>query len=88
MSSHDRGIAQLVEHRSPKPGVVSSNLTAPAKKKPPFKVVFFCNRGGWLRTHEGVSLTRKTRRVEAHRSTKLMSDEATRAKAKSNRLPQ
>ena len=25
-----RGIAQLVEHRSPKPGVVSSNLTAPA----------------------------------------------------------
>ena len=28
-----RGIAQLVEHRSPKPGVVSSNLTAPAKLK-------------------------------------------------------
>ena len=26
----DRGIAQLVEHWSPKPGVVSSNLTAPA----------------------------------------------------------
>ena len=26
-----RGIAQLVEHRSPKPSVVSSNLTAPAK---------------------------------------------------------
>lgn len=26
-----RGIAQLVEHRSPKPRVVSSNLTAPAK---------------------------------------------------------
>lgn len=26
----DRGIAQLVEHRSPKPRVVSSNLTAPA----------------------------------------------------------
>ena len=25
-----RGIAQLVEHRSPKPRVVSSNLTAPA----------------------------------------------------------
>ena len=25
-----RGIAQLVEHRSPKPSVVSSNLTAPA----------------------------------------------------------
>ena len=32
MSSHDRGIAQLVEHRSPKPGVVSSNLTAPANE--------------------------------------------------------
>ena len=28
-----RGIAQLVEHRSPKPSVVSSNLTAPANKK-------------------------------------------------------
>ena len=28
-----RGIAQLVEHRSPKPRVVSSNLTAPASKK-------------------------------------------------------
>ena len=28
----DRGIAQLVEHRSPKPRVVSSNLTAPAKE--------------------------------------------------------
>ena len=26
----NRGIAQLVEHRSPKPSVVSSNLTAPA----------------------------------------------------------
>ena len=26
----DRGIAQLVERRSPKPNVVSSNLTAPA----------------------------------------------------------
>lgn len=26
----NRGIAQLVEHRSPKPRVVSSNLTAPA----------------------------------------------------------
>ena len=29
----NRGIAQLVEHRSPKPSVVSSNLTAPANKK-------------------------------------------------------
>ena len=28
-----RGIAQLVEHRSPKPRVVSSNLTAPANKQ-------------------------------------------------------
>lgn len=26
------GIAQLVEHRSPKPSVVSSNLTAPASQ--------------------------------------------------------
>ena len=33
-----RGIAQLVEHRSPKPRVVSSNLTAPAKNK---KTVLF-----------------------------------------------
>ena len=32
-SESNRGIAQLVEHRSPKPGVVSSNLTAPANKK-------------------------------------------------------
>ena len=30
-----RGIAQLVEHRSPKPSVVSSNLTAPAKNSRP-----------------------------------------------------
>ena len=28
----DRGIAQLVERRSPKPNVVSSNLTAPANQ--------------------------------------------------------
>ena len=53
MSSHDRGIAQLVEHRSPKPGVVSSNLTAPANKKATFLGGFFIgNRGGWVRTHE------------------------------------
>lgn len=32
----DRGIAQLVEHRSPKPRVVSSNLTAPAKENQGF----------------------------------------------------
>ena len=37
-----RGIAQLVEHRSPKPRVVSSNLTAPANKKAVlFRAVFF-----------------------------------------------
>ena len=37
----DRGIAQLVERRSPKPNVVSSNLTAPAnKKRPPFRWLF------------------------------------------------
>lgn len=36
-----RGIAQLVEHRSPKPRVVSSNLTAPANKKPSVRAVFF-----------------------------------------------
>ena len=35
-----RGIAQLVEHRSPKPRVVSSNLTAPANKKPSERAVF------------------------------------------------
>ena len=40
MTSQDRGIAQLVEHRSPKPGVVSSNLTAPANKKVAFKRLF------------------------------------------------
>ena len=34
--SFDRGIAQLVEHRSPKPRVVSSNLTAPAKENQGF----------------------------------------------------
>ena len=39
-----RGIAQLVEHRSPKPSVVSSNLTAPAIKKATLKVVFFMAR--------------------------------------------
>ena len=31
----DRGIAQLVERRSPKPNVVSSNLTAPANQDKP-----------------------------------------------------
>lgn len=30
MSERSRGVAQLVEHWSPKPGVVSSNLAAPA----------------------------------------------------------
>ena len=37
----NRGIAQLVEHRSPKPSVVSSNLTAPANKKNRPKGRFF-----------------------------------------------
>ena len=32
--SADRGVAQLVEHWSPKPGVASSSLAAPAKKEP------------------------------------------------------
>ena len=36
-----RGIAQLVEHRSPKPSVVSSNLTAPANKRTVRKDGFF-----------------------------------------------
>ena len=41
-----RGIAQLVEHRSPKPRVVSSNLTAPANKKATRQSGFFIgNRG-------------------------------------------
>ena len=35
-----RGIAQLVERRSPKPNVVSSNLTAPANKKVRFMRAF------------------------------------------------
>ena len=46
MSSRDRGIAQLVEHRSPKPGVVSSNLTAPANKKATLKGGFFIGNMG------------------------------------------
>ena len=33
-----RGIAQLVEHRSPKPRVVSSSLTAPATQDEPLKM--------------------------------------------------
>ncbi len=54
----NRGIAQLVEHRSPKPSVVSSNLTAPANKKPPEEVVFLLAIGKvMVRTHEKVSLT-------------------------------
>ena len=40
-----RGIAQLVEHRSPKPSVVSSNLTAPAIKRRPFWGVFLWHLG-------------------------------------------
>ncbi len=35
-----RGIAQLVEYRSPKPWVVSSNLSAPAMKKARDSVLF------------------------------------------------
>src|SRR3569623_3675751 len=31
-----RGVAQLVEHRSPKPGVAGSNPAAPAKASRPF----------------------------------------------------
>ena len=41
-----RGIAQLVEQWSPKPRAVSSNLTAPAKKKRQFSTEdcrFFCS---------------------------------------------
>ena len=33
-----RGVAQLVEHRSPKPGVVSSSLATPANLKPDCQV--------------------------------------------------
>ena len=36
-----RGIAQLVEQRSPKPRAVSSSLTAPAKEKDVRQGVFF-----------------------------------------------
>ena len=49
-----RGIAQLVEHRSPKPSVVSSNLTAPAKNKTAFMAVFLWHSGPLMRTHEKV----------------------------------
>ncbi len=46
MRVNDRGIAQLVEHRSPKPGVVSSNLTAPANqdKDAEKRLFFFLNQ--------------------------------------------
>ena len=39
----NRGIAQLVEHRSPKPSAVGSSPTAPAKKKG-YRMcgIFFC----------------------------------------------
>ena len=36
-----RGIAQLVEHWSPKPGVESSSLSTPAKKTTCFDKSFF-----------------------------------------------
>ncbi len=40
----NRGIAQLVEYRSPKPWVAGSNPPAPAKQKnaKPQDLVFFC----------------------------------------------
>ena len=51
----DRGIAQLVEHRSPKPRVVSSNLTAPATQdKVAEKWLFF--------TKQALKLVRVKRR--------------------------
>src|SRR5699024_10316135 len=37
-----RGIAQLVEQRSPKPRAVSSRLTTPAKSTVPAGAVLFC----------------------------------------------
>ena len=42
----------MVEHRSPKPSVVSSNLTAPANKKAPLAGVFLLAKEGIIRTHE------------------------------------
>lgn len=64
-----RGIAQLVEHRSPKPRVVSSNLTAPASKKPSVRAVFYWLLGKLMRTHGEVSSTRRSRaRRKYHRS--------------------
>ena len=42
----------MVEHRSPKPSVVSSNLTAPAKTKPPLQAVFLWHSGRLMRTHK------------------------------------
>lgn len=51
----DRGIAQLVEHRSPKPRVVSSNLTAPATQdKVAERRLFFFIYQALKRVHEGL----------------------------------
>ena len=42
----------MVEHRSPKPSVVSSNLTAPAKNKAAFTGGFLWHSGLLMRTHK------------------------------------
>ncbi len=46
----NRGIAQLVEHRSPKPSVVSSNLTAPAIEDEPSERAVFLLQNKHLET--------------------------------------
>ena len=48
---NDRGIAQLVEHWSPKPSVERSNRSAPAKsnKPPVWAVLVFLSRAVDLR---------------------------------------
>ena len=52
----------MVEHRSPKPSVVSSNLTAPANKKAPLAGVFLLAKEGIIRTHEESEFDYKRKR--------------------------
>ncbi len=55
ISRSHRGIVQLVEHQSPKLGVVGSSPSAPAKKPDKFRLVeFFIQAAGLVYHHDAV----------------------------------
>ena len=57
LSKQHRGIAQLVEQRSPKPRVLSSSLSAPETKKHPIGCCFVS--GGFTKRLESPTIARR-----------------------------